>query len=254
MRLVRERRVGRLDPQLDGRAQELQAPVLLQRAREQAGLGEDLEAVADADDGPAGVGEVAHGVHDRREPGDGAGAQVVAVGEAAGHDDGVDAVDRAVAVPEDAGLAARGGGSPRWRRARSSTPGTARRRPVALTPGATDDRAVLDHRVGQEAGDDVVDLGPGRGLVVGLDLEADALAHRHAADAVEPERRQRPLDGGALRVGDALLVTDLDLDREAHRLRVCRLRTRPLGEPPAGDALVGVDVAGARGADDVGGG
>ena len=53
---------------------------------------------------------------------------------------------------------------------------------------------------------DVVDLGAGRGLVGGLDREADALADRHAADAVEPERRQRPLDRGALRVGDALLV------------------------------------------------
>ena len=64
--------------------------VLLQRAGQQAGLGEHLEAVADADDRAAGGGEVGDRVHHRREAGDGAGAQVVAVGEAAGDDDRVD--------------------------------------------------------------------------------------------------------------------------------------------------------------------
>ena len=40
-----------LDRELDGLAQEREPGVLLQRAREQAGFGEHLEPVADADDG-----------------------------------------------------------------------------------------------------------------------------------------------------------------------------------------------------------
>ena len=49
--------------------------------------------------GPPARGELGDRVHHRREAGDRAGAQVVAVGEAAGHDDRVDAADRRVAVP-----------------------------------------------------------------------------------------------------------------------------------------------------------
>ena len=73
-----------------GRAQELEAAVLLQRAGQQAGLGEDLEAVADADDRAAVRRELRHRAHHRGEPGDGAGAEVVAMGEAAGDDDRVE--------------------------------------------------------------------------------------------------------------------------------------------------------------------
>ncbi len=46
------------------------------------------------------------GAHDRGEPGDRPAAQVVAVGEATGQDDGVDAVQVGVAVPQRDGLAA----------------------------------------------------------------------------------------------------------------------------------------------------
>src|SRR5690606_28739757 len=44
--------------------------------------------------------------HDRGEPGDGAGPQVVTVGEAPGEDDGVHLVEVAVGVPDELGLAA----------------------------------------------------------------------------------------------------------------------------------------------------
>ena len=96
----------RLDAQLDGLAQEREPGVLLQRAGEQPGLGEHLEAVADPDDRTAGGRELGDRVHHRREPGDRAGAQVVAVREPAGHDDRVDAAHGRVAVPEHLGLAA----------------------------------------------------------------------------------------------------------------------------------------------------
>ena len=77
-----------------------------QRAGEQARLAEDLEAVADAEYRAARGGELAHRLHRRREAGDRAGAQVVAVGEAAGDDDGVDPVQVALFVPDQPRLGA----------------------------------------------------------------------------------------------------------------------------------------------------
>jgi hypothetical protein len=105
----RERRVGALHRDVDLAADEPQADVRQQRAGQQAGLAEDLEAVADAEHRAAVARERHDRLHDRREPGDGAGAQVVAVGESAGDDDAVDAVQVGVAVPQwhDVGHAAR---------------------------------------------------------------------------------------------------------------------------------------------------
>src|SRR4029450_8369992 len=59
--------------------------------------------------GPAAPGELGDRAHHRGEPGDGAAAQVVAVGEAAGEDDGVHALEVAVAVPQRDGVGAHGG-------------------------------------------------------------------------------------------------------------------------------------------------
>ena len=77
-----------------------------QRARHEAGLGEDLEAVADAQDEAALRGERRDAAHHRAEPGDDAGADVVAVGEAAGQDHGGDALERRLLVPQDDGFGA----------------------------------------------------------------------------------------------------------------------------------------------------
>ena len=64
-------------------------------------------------------------------------------------------------------------------------------------------------------------------LVGGLDAEADGLADPHAVDAVEPERRQRPLDRGPLRIGDPRSQPGLHEDREEHApsLLAGRVRT-----------------------------
>jgi hypothetical protein len=61
---------------------------------------EHLEAVADAEHGAAVARELDDGLHHRSEPGYRPGTQVVAVREASGEDDRVDAVDVAVAVPD----------------------------------------------------------------------------------------------------------------------------------------------------------
>ena len=81
-------------------ADEAEAAVAHQRAGQQARLAQDLEAVADAEHEAAVGGEAHDAVHDRREARHRAAAQVVAVGEAAGQDDAVDAVQRPVFVPE----------------------------------------------------------------------------------------------------------------------------------------------------------
>jgi hypothetical protein len=79
-----ERGPDRLDADENVLAEEPLPGVEEKGAGEEAGLAEDLEAVADAEDRAALGRVVADGVHDRREAGEGAAAEVVAVGEAAG--------------------------------------------------------------------------------------------------------------------------------------------------------------------------
>ncbi|GAA1647268.1 hypothetical protein GCM10009790_30540 [Georgenia ruanii] len=71
-----------------------------ERAGQQVGLAQDLEAVADAEHGQPALSGRHDLAHHRREPGDRAAAQVVAVGEATGQDDGVDAAQVRVGVPQ----------------------------------------------------------------------------------------------------------------------------------------------------------
>ena len=71
-----------------------------QRAGQQPGFAEDLEPVADAQDQAAVVGELLDGLHHRAEPRDRAAAQIIAVAESAGHDDGVGVAERSFLVPD----------------------------------------------------------------------------------------------------------------------------------------------------------
>ena len=96
-----ERRVGLLDPDVHVLAVKLQVAVAEHRAGEESRLAENLEAVADAQDRAAGSDEVADGGHHRREPGDRAGAQVVAVREAARQHHDVGAVEARLLVPDE---------------------------------------------------------------------------------------------------------------------------------------------------------
>jgi len=78
--------------QLHGLADVLQRRIPQEGARQEAGLAEHLEAIADADNGHAPVRRLAHLGHDRRQGRHGAAAQVVAIGEAARQDDQVQAL------------------------------------------------------------------------------------------------------------------------------------------------------------------
>ena len=71
---------------------------------QQSGLEQNLKTVADAEHRTAGRGKGLHFLHDGREAGDGAGAQVVAVREPAGQDDDVGALEAGVLVPDQLGV------------------------------------------------------------------------------------------------------------------------------------------------------
>src|SRR5436190_21130420 len=83
----RERRVGLFDADVEVLAAELQAAVAQHRSRQKPGFKQDLEPVADPENRPATPGEGIDLSHDRREARHGPGAQVIAVGEAAGKND-----------------------------------------------------------------------------------------------------------------------------------------------------------------------
>src|SRR5437870_11710677 len=70
------------------------------------GLAEYLEAVADADDGLSLFSVASHGAHHRREAGDSARPQGVAVGEAGGEHDAVVRGEVALAEPDEIRLVA----------------------------------------------------------------------------------------------------------------------------------------------------
>ena len=96
----RPRGVRVLHPQPQVPGDELQACVTRQRARQQVRLAQDLEPVADAEHRQPGPGGGHQLAHHRSEPRDGAAAQVVAIGKAAGQDHRVHAAQVAVPVPE----------------------------------------------------------------------------------------------------------------------------------------------------------
>jgi hypothetical protein len=88
-------------------ALEAEVRVAREGAGQEAHLSQDLKAVADADDGATAFREGLEGRHDGREARDGAGAQVVAVGEAAGHDDGVRVSEGRFFVKDVSGVGAK---------------------------------------------------------------------------------------------------------------------------------------------------
>src|SRR4051812_13989759 len=100
----RRRRV--LDPQALVAADELAVVVADERPRQQVALAQNLKAVADSEHRHAGVGGRDDVLHHRREPGDRAAAQIVAVREAAGQDDRLDAFEVVLAMPQRDRLAA----------------------------------------------------------------------------------------------------------------------------------------------------
>jgi hypothetical protein len=97
-----------LDAQMHVLAVEAQRLVGEQHARQQAGFGDDLEAVADAEHRRARLGARLDFAHDRRMRCHRAAAQVIAIGKAARNDDQVGLGQVAVAMPDFERLSPRG--------------------------------------------------------------------------------------------------------------------------------------------------
>ena len=102
----RERRIGLLDANVHVLAAKLQAAIPKHGARQQPGLEQNLEAVADAEHRPAGGGELLDRSHHRREARDRAGPQVVAVRETAWKNHRVRAAKIGLLVPDELGFLA----------------------------------------------------------------------------------------------------------------------------------------------------
>ena len=99
--------IGGFDPEVDGAADELQLVVADEGAGEEAGFGENLEAIAEAHDKAAGVSEFLHGTDDGGEFRDGTAAEIVSVAEATGEDDGINIRrNGGFLMPEKRGLGA----------------------------------------------------------------------------------------------------------------------------------------------------
>src|SRR5689334_6584076 len=81
-----EWRIGVLAAQPDLFADVFKSGVAKQGAGEQASFTENLESIADAQHQPAGLRKLLHGIHNWSKSRDGAGAKVVAIGEATGDD------------------------------------------------------------------------------------------------------------------------------------------------------------------------
>ena len=81
-------------------AVELQLAVADERARQQAGLGQHLKAVAHAQHQPAIIGKLFYRLHHGAEPRDGAAAEIIALAEAAGHDDDIGVAEGIFLVPD----------------------------------------------------------------------------------------------------------------------------------------------------------
>jgi hypothetical protein len=89
-----------LHPQPHVARDEAQPGVPGKRAGQQVRLAQDLEAVADAEHRQPSPGRRDEFLHDRREPGDGAAAQVITVGEATGQDHRVGTAQVTVVMPQ----------------------------------------------------------------------------------------------------------------------------------------------------------
>ena len=188
------------DLELDLPEGEAQVGVGQQRARAAARASQQhLEAVADPQHEPAVAGERDHRLHRRREARDRARAQVVAVGEAARHDDRVGAAQVALAVPDQLGVADARGRAERV----DLVAGARELQDAEASPGLRRRRRAARPRSPRRAGWRAASRTSARscaGSSTSSSTRRPTCTLRHAR---EPERRQRALDRLALRVEDA---------------------------------------------------
>lgn len=94
-----------LHPAVDVFANKAQADITYERTLQESALAEDLKAIADTDDGAAGFSKGKHRLHNWSVRCHGPSSQVIAVAEAAGHDESIDIAKALVFVPDHPSLA-----------------------------------------------------------------------------------------------------------------------------------------------------
>ncbi len=233
---AREGRVGGLDHDLDLAADEAQRVVRQQRAGQQAGLAQHLEAVADAEHRPAVAGELDHRLHHRREARDRADAQVVAVREAAGHDHGVDA-GRGRGRRARAARRRRSAGRRAARRPRRRSRGSGRRR--------TSRRLLRRSRSPRSADS------PGDARTSPEALPASSTSNSIRRPTCTFRTPSKPSAGSARSTACPCGSRMPSFGPNQHPRPHCEERSSQFGEGLTGDALVGLDVARAGALDDV---
>src|SRR4029077_13663550 len=98
-----ERSGGRFHADVNVTADEAQSLIAHQSAGQKPGFAENLKAIANAEDETTRAGEPRNRVHYRRKTRDRAGAQIIAVGEAAGQNHGVETGEVLRLVPDGLG-------------------------------------------------------------------------------------------------------------------------------------------------------
>ena len=96
-----EGRAGGFHAEANFPADEFQAAIAHEGAGKEARFDQNLEAVADAEHQAAFGRETLDRAHDGRKLGDGAAAEIVAIGETAGEDDGIDGTEGGGTVPDE---------------------------------------------------------------------------------------------------------------------------------------------------------
>jgi hypothetical protein len=98
---VRKRRVVALHSHVYGLADIFQPDVAHQRSRQQSGLTQNLEAIADAENQPAAIRELADRFHDWRKFRDRPSPEIVAKSESSGDNNGVTVLQVMRIMPEE---------------------------------------------------------------------------------------------------------------------------------------------------------
>ena len=264
--LAGERRIVRGGLEENVFAVELQVAIADERAGQQARFGENLKAVADAENEAAVVGELFHGLHHGAEPCNRAAAQVIAVAETAGHDDAIGVAERGVLVPDEARgmaeqadgvdgvlVAVRGGEledgkihfiwNNKGAKTQSENWNLFLRALASLLLFGNFQFVIFDDRIAEELVRGIVDGLLRGGLVrARCEVDLDILADVDAGDAGVAHVFEGGLDGFALRIQDGFLWGDDDFCFHARAGKFCGKKA-----PEASQKVCRLDSPSAKG-------
>ncbi len=235
--LIRERGMARDRFQMDRFTAELQGPISDEGAREQAGLAKNLKSVANAEDKSAPRSKRLDRFHDRAEPRDSSGAQVISITESAGNNHGVRPSQGIVLVPEKTRVVAERFSKDmnavliairsrklengkfhsitriQFDAGNASGNNTEIRPPNAAGENTTEsiqfNVVILDHRIAEQFVARLFHLPP-NGVAITFDFNLEVFAHVHGFDPGVAHVLQRSLDGLSLRIDHCFLWGDDD--------------------------------------------